>query len=216
VLPTAHLVTFCVTSLALIVAPGPSVLFIISRALSLGRRAALATVVGNEAGEYVQVIAVAFGVGVLVERSIVVFTLVKVVGAVYLVFLGWRTLRDRRGLAGLADVAPRATGRVLREGFVVGVSNPVRRSTGWACSRATALPRRRLPADGLGMRQRLGVGGGHRPVLVGSITAAAGDDRRCRRPGDHRPGRSLGRHRPPELTVGDCRAAAPDFQHGDG
>jgi threonine/homoserine/homoserine lactone efflux protein len=126
VIPTGHLLAFVVTSFALIVVPGPSVLFIVSRALTLGQRAALATVVGNEAGEYVQVLAVAFGIGVLVERSIVVFTVLKLAGAAYIVVLGLRTIRDRQSLARVLDVAvtPRSTRRVFREGFVVGVSNP--------------------------------------------------------------------------------------------
>lgn len=68
----------------LIAVPGPSVLFTISRALTVGRRAALLTVIGNELGPCVQVIAVAFGVGAVVERSAQVITVVKLVGAVYL------------------------------------------------------------------------------------------------------------------------------------
>jgi threonine/homoserine/homoserine lactone efflux protein len=126
VLPTGHLLAFVVAAFVLIVAPGPSVLFVISRALTLGRRAALATVVGNAAGCYVQVVAVALGIGVVVERSILVFTVIKVAGAAYLTFLGVRTIRSRRQLARVleAAVTPRATRRILREGFAVGASNP--------------------------------------------------------------------------------------------
>lgn len=125
-IPTARLLTFAVTSFALIVVPGPSVVFIVSRALTLGRRAALATVVGNEVGEYVQVTAVAFGIGVVVERSIMVFTILRLAGAAYIVLLGVRTIRNRRSLAGAlaAAAAPVGTGRILQDGFIVGVSNP--------------------------------------------------------------------------------------------
>jgi threonine/homoserine/homoserine lactone efflux protein len=126
VIPTARLLTFVVTSFALIVVPGPSVLFIVSRALTLGRRAALATVIGNEVGEYVQVTAVAFGIGVVVERSIVVFTALRLAGAAYIVLLGVRTVRNRRSMAGVlgAVAAPRSIRQIFREGFIVGVSNP--------------------------------------------------------------------------------------------
>ena len=62
-LPTTHLLAFTLTALALIVVPGPSVLFTVSRALALGRMAGVATVAGNTVGVYVQVIAVAFGIG---------------------------------------------------------------------------------------------------------------------------------------------------------
>ena len=125
-LPTGHLVAFCVTAFALIVVPGPSVLFVISRALTLGRRAALATVVGNGAGQYTQIIAISLGLGEVVERSIFVFTAIKVAGAVYLAYLGIRTIRSRRAMATVleAAAAPRPTRRVMREGYIVGISNP--------------------------------------------------------------------------------------------
>ena len=110
----------------LIAIPGPSVLFVISRGVVLGRRAALATVAGNCAGVYVQVVAVALGVGVLVERSAAVYTTIKLVGAAYLVWLGVRTFQKRRSLAAAlgAPVAPKSDRRILRDGFVVGLTNP--------------------------------------------------------------------------------------------
>jgi threonine/homoserine/homoserine lactone efflux protein len=125
-LPTAHLLAFVVTAFVVIVIPGPSVLFVVSRALVLGRQGALSTVVGNSLGEYVQVMGVAFGVGALVERSVAVFTVLKLVGAAYLVYLGVQALRHRRGLTGLlaAPAAPRSRWRAAREGFLVGLANP--------------------------------------------------------------------------------------------
>ncbi|HYN87271.1 MAG TPA: LysE family transporter, partial [Ardenticatenaceae bacterium] len=68
--------------------PGPSVLFVVSRGVALGRRAAMATVVGNELGLLLQVITVAIGLGTVVERSIVVYTAIKLLGAAYLIYLG--------------------------------------------------------------------------------------------------------------------------------
>src|SRR5215469_14591686 len=95
----SNLAAFALASLILIVIPGPSVLFVITRGVVLGRRAALATVLGNCAGVYVQVAAVALGLGVVVERSAVVYDTVKLVGAAYLVWLGVRTFQRRRSLA---------------------------------------------------------------------------------------------------------------------
>jgi threonine/homoserine/homoserine lactone efflux protein len=125
-IPLDHLAAFALTAFVLIAVPGPSVLFVVGRALVLGRRGALTTVVGNEVGEYVQVIAVAFGIGAIVERSVVVYTAIKFAGAAYLVFLGVQAIRHRRALTTVfeAPERPIGTGRVLREGFVVGVSNP--------------------------------------------------------------------------------------------
>ena len=124
--PTDRLLAFMGVAFALIVVPGPSVLFVISRGVALGRRAAVTTVVGNAAGVYVQVVAVALGIGALVERSVLLFRVLSLVGAAYLVVLGVRALRGRRGLAEALEVpvAPASTGRILREGFVVGLANP--------------------------------------------------------------------------------------------
>jgi len=115
-----------VTAFILIVVPGPSVLFTVGRALTVGRRGALLTVLGNAGGLYVQVLAVAFGVGAVIEASAEVYTVLKLAGSAYLVYLGVQAIRHRRWLAaGDGPVAaPTRTRRVLREGFIVGVTNP--------------------------------------------------------------------------------------------
>ncbi len=122
----SNVAEFALASLILIAIPGPSVLFVISRGVVLGRRAALATVIGNCAGVYIQVIAVALGIGVLVERSVVVYTAIKLAGAAYLVWLGVRTFQKRRSLAEALGrpIVPRSGRRILRDGFVVGLTNP--------------------------------------------------------------------------------------------
>jgi threonine/homoserine/homoserine lactone efflux protein len=126
VLPTAHLLAFALTAFALIVVPGPSVLFTVSRALALGRMAGVATVAGNTVGVYVQVVAVAFGIGALVERSVMVFTIVKLGGAAYLIFLGVQAIRHRQKLAEMlgSRIENKSVARVMADGFVVGIGNP--------------------------------------------------------------------------------------------
>ncbi|MBZ4015823.1 LysE family translocator [Streptomyces purpurogeneiscleroticus] len=121
-----RLLAFAAMSFLLIVVPGPSVLFVIGRALAQGRRAALTTVVGNALGAYVLVVAVALGVGSLVERSALVFMTLKLVGAAYLVYLGVKAVRQRGTLqAAFAGDAPaRGSLRTVWEGFAVGVANP--------------------------------------------------------------------------------------------
>jgi len=119
------LLTFAVTAILLIVVPGPSVLFVVSRGVSLGRRAALVTVAGNAVGIYLQVLAVAIGLGAVIERSIVALQALKLAGALYLMYLGIQALRHRRELATVLDAATvRPRRRIFREGFVVGVTNP--------------------------------------------------------------------------------------------
>ena len=95
---TDRLLAFAAMSFLLIVIPGPSVLFVVGRALAQGRRAALITVLGNTLGAYTLVVAVAFGVGAVVERSAIVFTTLKLVGAAYLVYLGVKAVRQRGSL----------------------------------------------------------------------------------------------------------------------
>jgi len=124
--PASHVLAFAALVTALIAVPGPSVLFTISRALTVGRRAALLTVIGNELGLCVQVVAVAFGVGAVVQRSAEVITAVKLAGAAYLVFLGVQAIRHRRSMADAlsANLTPVRRWRAVRDGFVVGVANP--------------------------------------------------------------------------------------------
>lgn len=126
---TDRLSAFAAMSFVLIVIPGPSVLFVVGRALAQGRRAALTTVVGNTLGAYVLIVAVAFGIGAVVERSVLVFTVLKLAGAAYLVYLGVKAWRERGSLhaavtgggAGAHGVGGR---RTFWEGFAVGVTNP--------------------------------------------------------------------------------------------
>lgn len=122
----SQLLAFAALSLLLIIIPGPNVLFVISRSLTLGRAAGLGTALGGQAGAYVQVVAVAFGIGALVARSMTVFTVIKLAGAAYLVYLGVQAIRHRRALTEAlgAAVEPKSVARILRDGFAVGVSNP--------------------------------------------------------------------------------------------
>ncbi|MET0726228.1 MAG: LysE family translocator [Leifsonia sp.] len=124
--PPSSLLAFVLASVLLIVIPGPSVLFVIGRSLALGRIGGLLSVVGNAIGMVPLVAAVALGVGVVVAQSVVVFTVVKLLGAAYLVYLGVQAIRHRHAAAAAAvgDVAPRPAWRLLAEGFVVGVTNP--------------------------------------------------------------------------------------------
>lgn len=124
--PPAHLAAFALAAFVLIVIPGPSVLFVVSRALAYGRRAALTTVVGGAAGSFTLAAAVAVGIGAVIQTSAIVYTVIKFAGAAYLVYLGVQAIRHRRALreAFGAKAAPISGGRTLVEGFIVGVTNP--------------------------------------------------------------------------------------------
>jgi len=121
-----QLLGFTVTCVIVIAVPGPSVLFVVGRALAHGRRTALASVVGNVVGIQVVAVSVALGVGALVQQSAAVFTVVKLLGAGYLAWLGIQAIRHRHSLGAALDMAvePRGDRRAASEGFLVGITNP--------------------------------------------------------------------------------------------
>ena len=123
-IPWENLVAFALASVVIIVIPGPSVLFVIGRSIALGRRAGVLSVVGNALGTIPAVLAVAFGVGAIVASSVVAFTVIKIAGAVYLVWLGIQAIRHRRDAATGAVGGPRSSWTLLRQGIVVGLTNP--------------------------------------------------------------------------------------------
>jgi threonine/homoserine/homoserine lactone efflux protein len=100
------------------------VLFVVGRSLSLGRRGGLLSVAGNELGGLVPITAVALGIGALVSESIVAFTAVKIAGGAYLMFLGLQAIRHRRTPVAEPTSTPASGLRLLRQGFVVGATNP--------------------------------------------------------------------------------------------
>lgn len=126
-MPIGNALSFAAAVFLLTLVPGPSVMFVISRAVTLGRRAALSTVLGNSLGLLSQGVLVAVGLGTLVTDSIAVFTTIKLAGAAYLVWLGIQSIRHRHELAhGLDDPAAPTLTRsgIVRQGFLVGITNP--------------------------------------------------------------------------------------------
>jgi len=126
---TDRFLAFSAMSLLVVMIPGPSVLFVIGRALAHGRRTAVATALGNVLGSYLLVVAVAVGVGSIVERSVTVYLAVKLAGAAYLVFLGVQALRHRKEIRASditerADAPARGDLRTVLDGALVGVTNP--------------------------------------------------------------------------------------------
>ncbi|KRF30763.1 LysE family translocator [Yonghaparkia sp. Soil809] len=116
---------FLLTSIVIIVVPGPGVLFVIGRALALGTRAALLSVLGGALGVGLQIVSVALGVGVVIAQSELLFTILKIAGALVLVWLGVQSIRHRNefGEQELDPVTPRTT-TIVRESVVVGITNP--------------------------------------------------------------------------------------------
>jgi threonine/homoserine/homoserine lactone efflux protein len=126
VVTTEQLLAFGLAATIVIAVPGPSVVFVVGRALAYGRGVAVTSVVGNTLGLTVVMLLVSFGLGAVVSESVVVFTVLKLVGAAYLVYLGVQAIRHRGAMHVESErpAGPLPAGRALRQGFVVGFSNP--------------------------------------------------------------------------------------------
>jgi threonine/homoserine/homoserine lactone efflux protein len=111
----------------IILAPGPSVLFIIARAIAWGRKVAVVTVAGNVSGAFVLSSLVAFGLGPILQRSELAFIAVQWIGGLYLVYLGIDAIRKRKlhaaDMTNQGPVEPTVF-QSIRDGFMVGVLNP--------------------------------------------------------------------------------------------
>jgi threonine/homoserine/homoserine lactone efflux protein len=118
-------VAFLVASILFIQVPGPSLLFTIGRALTVGRREALLSVVGNGLGLTAQVALVAVGLGTVVAASATAYTAIKVAGAAYVIWLGIQAIRHRADARlAMAAAVPVRRGHPVRIGFTVGATNP--------------------------------------------------------------------------------------------
>jgi threonine/homoserine/homoserine lactone efflux protein len=118
------LVLFCPAALLLLVIPGPSVLYIVTRSIDQGRRAGLISVLGTHVGSMVHVGAAAFGLSALIVSSAVAFSAVKYIGAAYLVCLGIRRWRAGDDFRVITERPPQPAARLFRQGAMVQVLNP--------------------------------------------------------------------------------------------
>lgn len=124
-IPEPHSVAlFVVAALALLLVPGPAVLYIVARSIHQGRRAGLASVLGIHVGTLVHIGAATAGLSAIVVSSAVAFTTVKIAGAVYLVGLGLWTILSRRAEPDLVLGGARNLRRAFAQGIVVNVLNP--------------------------------------------------------------------------------------------
>jgi threonine/homoserine/homoserine lactone efflux protein len=114
---------FVVAAIALLVVPGPAVLYIVARSIDQGRSAGLVSVLGVHLGSLVHVAAAAVGLSSLLVSSAVAFSVVKYAGAAYLIFLGLRAL-TARAETGEVEVRAAPLARLLRQGAVVNILNP--------------------------------------------------------------------------------------------
>jgi threonine/homoserine/homoserine lactone efflux protein len=115
---------FLLAALGLLLIPGPSVLYIITRSVGQGRRAGLVSVLGVELASLTHVAAAALGLSALLMTSALAFSVVKYVGAAYLIYLGVRTLLAREASQRAPVPAPKSFSQLFAQGFLVNLLNP--------------------------------------------------------------------------------------------
>ena len=118
---------YLIAAIIIIIAPGPSVLFVIARAVSWGRKISVLTVAGNVTGSFVLSTLVALGLGPILQKWHIAYVAVQWGGGLYLIYLGIEAIRQRAvhaaDMTNQGPVAP-SVGKSIRDGFWVGVLNP--------------------------------------------------------------------------------------------
>ena len=124
---TQNLAQFVLASVAIILVPGPSVMFVIARAVAWGRLTALLTALGNALGMLLLSVFIAVGLGPLLQRYELLLIVVQVLGGMYLIHLGidaWRHKQEHADdMVKIEEVKP-SNYQILRQGFTVGALNP--------------------------------------------------------------------------------------------
>ena len=123
----SRLPEYIVAAMVIILAPGPSVLFVIARAIAWGRKTAVFTVAGNVTGAFALSTLVAVGLGPILQRSDLAYAAIQWGGSLYLMYLGVEAIRQRKihaeDMRNQGDAAP-GIARSIRDGFWVGALNP--------------------------------------------------------------------------------------------
>lgn len=118
------LIQFVLASLAAILAPGPDILYVLTRALGQGRRAGLIAAFGFASGLPVHTLAIAIGLAALLQSSPQAFTALQIAGALYLVYLAWRILNDRSAFVVGAPLPPRRLRAIYLQSLTMNLLNP--------------------------------------------------------------------------------------------
>jgi threonine/homoserine/homoserine lactone efflux protein len=120
----SNLPVFLLAALILLLTPGPAVLYIIARSMDQGRLAGFVSVLSIEVGNSFHVLAAALGLSALLVSSALAFTVVKYLGAAYLIYLGLRRLFTREQTYEIASFQPQSLKRIFSQGVLVAILNP--------------------------------------------------------------------------------------------
>ena len=120
----AQILLFLITSILLIITPGQDFMLVMTRSISMGRKAGLATISGVSSSLVIHSFLVAFGLGALLQRSETLFTTMKIIGALYLLYLGIKTFMARPVSLDIKESNQIAVRRLFLEGLISNLCNP--------------------------------------------------------------------------------------------
>ena len=118
------LLVFIPTSLLLIIAPGPDILFVVAQGISSGKRAGFFTALGLAFGNSVHTLAAALGVSLIFKTSMITFIVFKAAGALYLFYLAYKAIRHRKDLIKMNEQDSKPIHHLIGRGFLMNVLNP--------------------------------------------------------------------------------------------
>jgi threonine/homoserine/homoserine lactone efflux protein len=123
-LPIDSLATFVIASALLSVAPGPDNIFVLTQSALYGKKSGIFVTFGLCTGLMVHTTAVAFGVAAIFQTSVLAFTVLKILGAVYLAYLAWQAFRASRSELEAPSSSLRSPGALYRRGIIMNITNP--------------------------------------------------------------------------------------------
>ncbi len=123
-LPWEIVTTFCFTSIVLAIAPGPDNIFVLTQSALYGAKAGIATSLGLMTGIIGHTCAVALGVAVIFQTSPTAFWILKIIGAIYLIYLAWLTIRSSISKASLSKQVFIGHFALYKRGIIMNITNP--------------------------------------------------------------------------------------------
>lgn len=118
-----QLIPFFTASILLTLSPGPDIIYVLVQSMSNGKKAGIVTTLGLVSGILIHTSFVAFGVSAVIKASPVLFTLIKIFGALYLFYLAYKVFRSDSSIA-ISDVPAKRSRNLFRQGFIMNVLNP--------------------------------------------------------------------------------------------
>ena len=119
-----QLIPFLTASILLTLSPGPDIIYVLVQSMSNGKKAGIVTTLGLVSGIIIHTSLVAFGVSAIIKASPVLFTLIKIFGALYLFYLAYQVFRSDSSIAIVGDAPVRRSRNLYRQGFIMNVLNP--------------------------------------------------------------------------------------------